>query len=159
LAKARKLKGSENLRKDPFRTDQCDVCLEQTSRDTLRIAECRDAWVAQMALCWISNWRDHWTRRWMATDTCSSGSRGGAASYSLCRVDQRAEEMRVVKEALTMLERQLGDKVCVIRSDGGTEFDNGEAMMWCRSTGIQHYTLSRHTPELNGAAKGWYTHS
>ncbi|GFZ52320.1 hypothetical protein JCM24511_10093 [Saitozyma sp. JCM 24511] len=70
----------------------------------------------------------------------------------------RAEAMRVVKEALAKIERQLGDKVCVIRSDGGTEFDNGEAMMWCRITEIQHYTSPRYTPELNGAAKGWYAH-
>jgi hypothetical protein len=68
-------------------------------------------------------------------------------------IGSKAEAMRVVKEAVTKLERQLGDRVRVIRSDGGTEFASGEAIEWYRTTGIQHYTSPRYTPELNGAAE------
>lgn len=41
----------------------------------------------------------------------------------------------------------------MIRSDGGTDFASGEAIEWYRTTGIQHYTSPRHTPELDGAAE------
>jgi hypothetical protein len=68
-------------------------------------------------------------------------------------IGSKTEAMRVVKEAVTKLERQLGDRVRVIRSDGGTEFASGEAIEWYRTTGIQHYTSPRYTPELNGAAE------
>ena len=54
---------------------------------------------------------------------------------------------------MAKLERQLGERVRVIRSDGGTEFGGGEAIEWFKTTGIQHYTTPRYTPELNGAAE------
>jgi hypothetical protein len=61
--------------------------------------------------------------------------------------------MKAVKGAVAKLERQLGERLRVIRSDGGTEFGGGEAIEWFKTTGIQHYTTPRYTPELNGAAE------
>jgi hypothetical protein len=40
--------------------------------------------------------------------------------------------MRVLKEAVTKLERQLGERVRVARSDGGADFGCGEAIDWYR---------------------------
>jgi transposase InsO family protein len=68
-------------------------------------------------------------------------------------IETKANAMRVVKEAVAKLERQLGERVRVIRSDGGTEFGGGEAIEWFKTTGIHHYTTPRYTPELNGAAE------
>jgi hypothetical protein len=61
--------------------------------------------------------------------------------------------MRVAKEAVAKLERQLGERVRGIRPDGGSEFSSGEAIEWFKTTGIQHYTSPRYTPELNGVAE------
>jgi hypothetical protein len=110
----------------------------------------------------IARWRKwHWTRY----RPCGTiGHVGGWPPILICggRVVERhclavpigskAEAKGVVNEVITKLERQLGDRVCVIRSDGGTEFASGEAIEWYRTTGIQHYTSPRYTPELNGAA-------
>jgi hypothetical protein len=48
-------------------------------------------------------------------------------------IGSKAEAMRVVKE-VAKLERQLGERVRVIRSDGGTEFGSGEAIEWYRES-------------------------
>jgi hypothetical protein len=68
-------------------------------------------------------------------------------------IETKATAMKAVREAVVKLERQLGERVRVIRSDGGTEFGSGEAIEWFKTTGIQHYTTPRYTPELNGAAE------
>jgi len=39
------------------------------------------------------------------------------------------------------------------RSDGGGEFDSGKAKAYYLETGIQHYTTTRYTPELDGACE------
>jgi hypothetical protein len=61
--------------------------------------------------------------------------------------------MKAVKGTVAKLERQLGERLRVIRFDGGTEFGGGEAIEWFKNTGIQHYSSPRYTPELNGAAE------
>jgi len=43
--------------------------------------------------------------------------------------------------------------VRVIRSDGGGEFGSGKAKAFYLQTGIQHYTTTRYSPELNGACE------
>ena len=58
-------------------------------------------------------------------------------------IETKADAMKAVKGAVAKLERQLGERLRVIRSDGGTEFGGGEAIEWFKTTGIQHYTTPR----------------
>jgi hypothetical protein len=76
LAKAGKLRGSVGFTQRPANARSVS---EPKSKGTPRMAKRRDCEVVQMALGSISTWRDPWTRRWMATDTCSSGWSGRAA--------------------------------------------------------------------------------
>jgi transposase InsO family protein len=73
----------------------------------------------------------------------------------ICRtpIETKADAMKAVKEAVAKLERQLGERVRVIRTDAGTEFGGGEGVEWFKTAGIQHYTTPGYTPELNGAAE------
>jgi hypothetical protein len=57
------------------------------------------------------------------------------------------------------LERQLGERVRVIGSDGGHELGGGEAIEWYRSTRIQSYTSLRCMPEMNGGAERMVMHA
>jgi transposase InsO family protein len=68
-------------------------------------------------------------------------------------IETKADAMKAVKEAVAKLERQLGERVRVIRTDAGTEFGGGEGVEWFKTAGIQHYTTPGYTPELNGAAE------
>jgi hypothetical protein len=154
LAKAGKLNGSfEDLRKDSSRTDQCEVCLRAKIE---RYPKDGEAPQLQGGANGIGLDID------LAgpLDTSVDGHRYlfvGVERWSgivfAMPIASKTEAMRVVKEAVTKLERQLGDRVSVIRSDGGTESASGEAIEWYRTTGIQHYTSPRYTPELNGAAE------
>jgi hypothetical protein len=74
-------------------------------------------------------------------------------------IGSKAEAMRVVKEALTKLERQLGDRVRVIRSYSGTEFaterrSSGTALPEFSTTPRRLDTRLSST-EL---PRGWYAH-
>jgi hypothetical protein len=154
LAKARRLKGSyEDLRKDPFRTDQCEVCLRAKIE---RYPKTGEAPILRGGEEGIGGDVD------LAgpLDTSVDGCRylfvdveRSSGSIIAVPIGTKADAMRVLREAVAKLERQLGEGVRVIRSDGGTEFGSGEANEWCRAAGIQHYTSPRYTPELNGAAE------
>jgi hypothetical protein len=65
----------------------------------------------------------------------------------------KGEAFDVMKRCVSKLERQTGERIRVIRSDGGLEFGSGNAIEYYRKTGIQHYTTTRYTPELNGASE------
>jgi glycine cleavage system regulatory protein len=43
-------------------------------------------------------------------------------------IETKADAMKAVKEAVAKLERQLGERVRVIRTDAGTEFGGGEGV-------------------------------
>ncbi|KAE8202169.1 hypothetical protein CF327_g7837, partial [Tilletia walkeri] len=50
-------------------------------------------------------------------------------------------------------ERVFGNKVQVIRTDGGGEYVNKHMSAWTASQGILHHITTPHTPELNGVAE------
>jgi transposase InsO family protein len=81
------------------------------------------------------------------------GVEGSSGIVFAVPIETKADAMKEVKEAIAKPERQLGKRVRVIRSDGGTEFGSGEAIEWYRTTRIQHYTSPRYAPELNGATE------
>jgi hypothetical protein len=124
LAKAGKLKGSyEDLRKDPFRTNKCETCLRAK------------------------------IERHPKTGEAPIGRGTSVPIRGYRAIQRKADAMKAVKGTVAKLERQLGERLRVIRFDGGTEFGGGEAIEWFKNTGIQHYSSPRYTPELNGAAE------
>ena len=62
-----------------------------------------------------------------------------------------------VKECLALLwpfiERQSGNKLKCIQSDGGKEYLNKSIGSHCEENGIIHQVTIRHTPEQNGRAE------
>ena len=68
-------------------------------------------------------------------------------------IASKADAFEIMVESIYKLEKQLGERVRVIRSDGGGEFASSEAAEFYRLSGIQRYVTPRHTPELNGAAE------
>jgi hypothetical protein len=154
LAKARKLKGSyEDLRKYPFRTDQCEVCLRAKIE---RYPETGEVPILRGGEEGISLDVDLAGPLDLSVDGhryLFVGIERSSGIVFAIPTETKADEMRMVKEAVAKLERQLGERVRVIRTDGGTEFGIGEAIKWFKTTGIQHYTSPRYTPGLNGAAE------
>ena len=65
----------------------------------------------------------------------------------------KSSAFEYIRLTVAKLERQLGNKVRFIRSDGGTEFGSGEAKKWYADLGIQHQVTPSYTPELNGTAE------
>lgn len=68
-------------------------------------------------------------------------------------IEPKAEEMRVVKDAVTKLEQQLGDRVRVIRPTAEQSLVAARRSSGTALPGFQHYTSPRYTPELNVGAE------
>jgi hypothetical protein len=154
LAKAGKLKGTyEGIRKDPFRTDQCEVCLRAK---IVRYPKTGEAPILRGGEEGIALDVDLAGPLDLSVDGhryLFVGVERPSGIVFATPIETKADAMRVVKEAVAKLERQLCERVRVIRTDGGTEFGSGEAIESFKTTGIQHYTTRRYTPELNGAAE------
>ncbi|KAE8212219.1 hypothetical protein CF319_g9272, partial [Tilletia indica] len=77
--------------------------------------------------------------------------------YSKCtKVDllrSKAEVFHRLVEFVKVAERVFGNKVQVIRTDGGGEYVNKHMSAWTASQGILHHITTPHTPELNGVAE------
>lgn len=54
---------------------------------------------------------------------------------------------------LSFMERQLGEKVSVFRTDGGLEYTGPRWNAWYTNNGVNHQTTTPHTPQLNGVAE------
>lgn len=65
----------------------------------------------------------------------------------------RASYHRAFAHFVIKLERQFGEKVRFVRSDGAPEFVSEKAEAWFTSMGIIHQTTPRYTPEFNGVAE------
>jgi hypothetical protein len=154
LAKARKLKGSyEDLRKDPFRPNQCEVCLRAKIE---RYPKTGEAPILRGGVEGIALDVDLAGPLDLSVDGhryLFVGIERSSGILFAVPIETKADAMKAVKGAVAKLERQLGERLRVIRSDGGTEFGGGEAIEWFKTTGIQHYTTPHYTPELNGAAE------
>jgi hypothetical protein len=157
LAKAGKLEGSyEDLRKDPFRTNRCEVCLRAKIE---RHPKTGEAPLLQGGKEGIGHDVDLAGPLDLSVDGhryLFVGIERSSGIVSAVPIETKAAAMKAVRGAVSKLERQLGERLRVIPSDGGKEFGGGEAIEWFKITGIQHYTSPRYTPELNGAAE---THS
>ena len=56
-------------------------------------------------------------------------------------------------ELVPMLEKSLNSTLRAIRSDHGTEFENGEMLSFCRDRGISHNFSAPRTPQQNGVVE------
>nr|GFB23128.1 hypothetical protein [Tanacetum cinerariifolium] len=63
------------------------------------------------------------------------------------------ETPEVLKEFLTMIQRNLQAPVITVRTDKGTEFLNKTLNVFFKEEGIQHQTSTARTPEQNGVVE------
>nr|GEY71392.1 hypothetical protein [Tanacetum cinerariifolium] len=63
------------------------------------------------------------------------------------------ETPEVLKEFLTMIQRNLKALVITVRTDRGTEFLNKTLNAFFKEEGIKHQTLTARTPEQNGVVE------
>nr|GEX64221.1 hypothetical protein [Tanacetum cinerariifolium] len=63
------------------------------------------------------------------------------------------ETLEVLKEFLTMIQRNLQAPVITVRTDRGTEFLNKTLNAFFKEEGIEHQTSTARTPEQNGVVK------
>nr|GEX94096.1 putative ribonuclease H-like domain-containing protein [Tanacetum cinerariifolium] len=63
------------------------------------------------------------------------------------------ETSEVLKDFLTMIQRNLQASVITVRTDKGTEFLNKTLNAFFKEEGIEHQTSTAQTPEQNGIVK------
>nr|GFA47578.1 retrovirus-related Pol polyprotein from transposon TNT 1-94 [Tanacetum cinerariifolium] len=68
----------------------------------------------------------------------------------LCSKD---ETLKVLKDFLTMIQRNLQASVITVQTDRGTEFLNKTLNAFFKEEGIEHETSTTRTPEQNGVVK------
>ena len=69
-------------------------------------------------------------------------------------INTRRDAWNTVEQCIHPLEKELGERVRVLRSDGAPEFtDSNRARDFVRLSGIQQYTSPPHSQALNGLAE------
>ncbi|GKA12303.1 retrovirus-related pol polyprotein from transposon TNT 1-94, partial [Tanacetum coccineum] len=63
------------------------------------------------------------------------------------------ETPEVLKDFLTMIQRNLQAQVITVRTDRGTKFLNKTLHAYFKEEGIEHQTSTPRTPEQNGVAE------
>ena len=91
----------------------------------------------------------------------------GGASYFVIFIDDRSRYTWVYfirrksdifeyfKEFRTMVEKQTGKCIKILRSDQGGEYKSKAFNTYCKSNGIQQQFTVPHTPQQNGVAERW----
>ncbi len=90
-----------------------------------------------------------WSGMWYALLVVEVRSRKGWPHLSADKEKMRGQLM----ETVTMLERQSGKKVRMIRSDNGSEFVNSMVERFCKERGTIQQTTVPYTPEQNRIAE------
>ena len=113
--------------------------------------------------------RQHDILELIHTDVCGpmqTRSLGGA-SYFVIFIDDRSRYTWVYfirrksdifeyfKEFRTMVEKQTGKYIKILRSDQGGEYKSKAFNTYCKSNGIQQQFTVPHTPQQNGVAERW----
>lgn len=66
---------------------------------------------------------------------------------------RKSDVASIIKDTLTLLEKQTGCTTKRLRCDNGSEYINEELSNFCNKNGIKMETTVRYTPEQNGAAE------
>ncbi|GJW27019.1 retrovirus-related pol polyprotein from transposon TNT 1-94 [Tanacetum coccineum] len=82
----------------------------------------------------------------------SSKGRLNLLHMDLCG-PMRDETPEVLKDFLTMIQRNLQAQVITVRTDRGTEFLNKTLHAYFKEEGIEHQTSTPRTPEQNGVVE------
>nr|GFB75082.1 hypothetical protein [Tanacetum cinerariifolium] len=85
--------------------------------------------------------------KYVKDQLCSSCELSKAKRSSFKSKDETPE---VLKDFLTMIQRNLQAPVITVRTDRGTEFLNKTLNAFFKEEGIEHQTLTARTPEQNG---------
>jgi len=68
-------------------------------------------------------------------------------------IKQKSEVLDVFKRFKAMVERQCGEKIKLLRTNGGGEYTSVEFERFCDIEGIVHETTPPYTPEHNGTTE------
>nr|GEW43572.1 hypothetical protein [Tanacetum cinerariifolium] len=83
--------------------------------------------------------------------------------YSRCTwtffLRSKDETPEVLKDFLTMIQRNLQAQVITVHTDRGTEFLNKTLNALFTEEGIKHQTSTARTPEHNGISKGYHVYN
>jgi transposase InsO family protein len=76
----------------------------------------------------------------------------------LCRkiwtylINKKSDVLSVFKKFKSVVERQIGHKLKLLRTDGGGEYMSHDFAEFCESEGIVHEVVPPYTPQQNGSA-------
>lgn len=68
-------------------------------------------------------------------------------------IKRKSDVLEVFKKFKVMVEKQCGESVKVIRTDGGGEYVSGEFNKFCENEGLIHEVTPPYTPQHNGTAE------
>lgn len=68
-------------------------------------------------------------------------------------LQHKREVKTILKQFITMIERECDTKAKVIRSDNGMEYCNQELTEYFKEKGIRHQLIVLYTPQQNGLAE------
>ncbi|CAJ2661986.1 unnamed protein product [Trifolium pratense] len=68
-------------------------------------------------------------------------------------INKKSEVFNVFKRFKSMVEKQSGHELKVLKTDGGGEYVSGEFTEFCETEGIIHEVVPPYTPQQNGSAE------
>ncbi|GAU29060.1 hypothetical protein TSUD_278170 [Trifolium subterraneum] len=68
-------------------------------------------------------------------------------------INKKSDVLSVFKKFKSVVERQSGHKLKVLRTDGGGEYVSHDFAELCESEGINHEVIPPYTPQQNGSAE------
>lgn len=68
-------------------------------------------------------------------------------------IRRKREVLQVFQKFKSLVERQSGQKIKVLRTDGGGEYTSTEFNNFCENHGIVHEVTPPYTPQHNGAVE------
>jgi hypothetical protein len=68
-------------------------------------------------------------------------------------IKKKSDALEIFKEYLAEAERQSGNKLKILRTDGGGEYFSSDFIKYLKDAGIVHEKTNPHTPQENGVAE------
>ena len=151
LAKEGKLVGRYDTHKlDPFTLADCDACASSKATRLPKSGNAPTLAGGEQGLCVEVDLAGPFTRSIDGKYYLFIGLERSSGVVCVEPIAEKSDGAIVVPLLVAKLERQLGSRVRVVRSDGGKEFGADD---WFSHRGIIRYVTTPYTPELNGAAE------
>ncbi len=71
----------------------------------------------------------------------------------LYTIKLKSEALEVFKKFKTLIEKESGKSIKILRTDGGGEYTSKSFEEFCSNEGISHEATSPYTPQHNGLAE------